>query len=401
MNDRQEQLDQFAAQQPMEGQVLAPAIQYHSAPPALVHGAQLVLKPRNIQHVLQKINLEAQAGGPAWFYSIPFKNRQTGQTEYVEGPTIKLANAVANIYGNCNVDPWCSSEGLDYWEISARFIDLESGFAMTRQFRQRKNAAKIGGGSEAAGRNMEASFSTGESKAIRNVIVNALGTYCTYAFEQARDALVQRVGKNIEKYRKETAARIAEMVDIRRVEAVIGRPVKDWVARDIAKVIGMGTSISDGMASVNDVFPPIQRQEHGSTEDQLSKAGFERDDDGVVYEKDSGSGNTSQPDGAGHDAPEGAADGESSDSRMADDTASTDAAPDLSKRTEATDKLLRLATDDKLTKEARLSALEAAAANWEEFLDPPYFEALVKTAIAVAKGHNDEKGARKTLGTFK
>lgn len=389
MNDRQEQLDQFASQQPMEGQVLAPAIQYHSAPPALVHGAQLVLKPRNIQHVLQKINLEAQAGGPAWFYSIPFRNKKTGQTEYVEGPTIKLANAVANIYGNCNVDPWCSSEGLDYWEISARFIDLESGFAMTRQFRQRKDAAKIGGGSEAAGRNMEASFSTGESKAIRNVIINALGTYCTYAFEQARDALVQRVGKNIEKYRRETAERIAEIVDIRRVEAVIGRPVKDWLARDIAKVIGMGTSIKDGMASVNDVFPPIERQEHGSTEGQLNEA------------SEAGARNASD-DGVDHStAPEGAADDAASDSRMPDSAASTDAAPDLSKRTEATDKLLALATDDKLTKDARLSALEAAAANWEEFLDPPYFEALVKTAIAVVKGHTDEKAARKTLGTFK
>lgn len=398
MSDRQEALDQFASQKPLEGQVLAPAVITHAAPPALVHGAQLVLKPRVIKNVLQAINAEAQAGGPDWFYSIPFKNKRTGQTDYVEGPTIKLANAVAKLYGNCNIDPWCSSEGLDYWEFSARFIDLESGYAMTRLFRQRKDAAKIGGGD--AGRNMEASYSIGVSKAIRNVIVNALTTYTDYAFQQARDSLVERVGKDIARYRKETAARISEMVDIRRVEAIIGRPAGEWLARDIAQVIGMGKAVKDGMANINEVFPPIEREDHGSTEGQLDEASGAG---GIAQQPEEGE--VAARSDAPPDKAKGVASAASPAAAAKADAASADAAPDVKYdpklRKEAIAKMLAAASDDKLNKEQRLETVEVTATNWEELLEPNFFEALVKASISVAKGYTDAKEAKKTLETFK
>lgn len=383
MNDRQEALDQFATQSVTDAQTLVPATMTFAPPPALVHGAQVVIVPRDVQKVLRNINALASAAGPDWYYSIPFRDRRTGQTKYVEGPSIKLANDIARLYGSCEINPWVSGEGLDYWEFTARFIDLESGYAMTRVFRQRKDAAKIGGGNEAAGRNMEAAFSIGISKAIRNVIVNALQTYSDYAYEQARNALVDKIGHDIEKWRKETSERIGRMVDIKRVEAVMGRPVKDWLARDIAQVVAMGKAIVDGMSTVDEMFPAIERQEHGSTEEQLNEA--------------SGSGDATQPE-------TGAADGTEAESRIpADGATSSAAAPDVNPklRKEATDKMLTLAMSETMEQQPKLEALEDAAGMWSEHLDREYFDQLVKTCVQVAKGFMTEKDARKTLGTIK
>ncbi|TIQ36371.1 MAG: hypothetical protein E5X49_32765 [Mesorhizobium sp.] len=40
--------------------------------------------------------------------------------------------------------------------------------------------------------------------------------------------------------------------------SVIGRPAKDWLAPDIAKVIAMMTAVADGMATLDETFPPLK-----------------------------------------------------------------------------------------------------------------------------------------------
>ena len=47
-------------------------------------------------------------------------------------------------------------------------------------------------------------------------------------------------------------------VAVTRVERVVGRPAKDWLAPDIAKIIAMMKSVADGMASVDEAFPPME-----------------------------------------------------------------------------------------------------------------------------------------------
>jgi len=392
MNDRAANLEAFASQTTIQGQVMAPATITHAPPPALVHGAQKMVVSRDEGKVLQRIRTLAHAAGDAWYYRIPFKDRRTGKTTYVEGPSIKLANDVARLYGNCDVDEWVSGEGIDYWEFTARFIDLETGYSLTRVFRQRKSAAAVGND---ASRNAEIGFAIGASKAIRNAVTNALQTFTDFAFEEARNALVAQVGKDIERWRKEVSERIGAMVDLKRVEAVIGRPVKDWLAPDIAQIAAMGKTIKDGMATIDETFPPLQRQEHASTKDQLDKA--------------SEATPTSETGAAGDGAPEkGASSGASSDGRDLDEAARTGDAPDHNTRTwspalqkEAIDKMLSLASDTKLDTNARLEALENAAPHWEEQLNHDFFTALVKTCIAVVKGHTSEADGRKVLETFK
>ena len=75
----------------------------------------------------------------------------------------------------------------DAWIIYARLMDLETGFAMTRPFQQRKGQKAM---KTDDARALDIALQIGVSKAIRNVVCNGLQTFADFAFEEARDALV-------------------------------------------------------------------------------------------------------------------------------------------------------------------------------------------------------------------
>lgn len=254
MQTRDEQrsaLDEFATQTRQE--VMVQPMQSASAAISQVHGAQPVAVKRNEAEILQKIRVLAAAAGDSWLYRFPVKNKAKGTTEFIEGASIKLANDLARLYGNNEID--CRSQDIgDHWVFYARFIDIETGYSLTRPFQQRKNASRMGGDED---RRLDIAYQIGSSKAIRNVVVNALQTFADFAFEEAKNALVEKIGKNLNGWRERVAMRIGERIDIKRVEAVIGRTVGEWLAPDIAKIVAMVKAIDDGMSSIDDSFPPL------------------------------------------------------------------------------------------------------------------------------------------------
>jgi hypothetical protein len=220
-----------------------------------VIGAQPVAVYRDEQKVLQKLATLAAAAGTDWFYRFPVKKKDGGQ-DWIQGPSIKLANDVARIFGNCAIEVREIDVG-DAFVFYARFSDIETGFSMERAYRQRKSQSSMR--TRDPDRSLDIAYSIGQSKAIRNVICNALQIYADYAFEQAQNSLVDRIGKNLEAWRKRTLERLAEIpVELPRVERVIGRSVKDWLAPNIAQIVAMVKSIADGMASIDEVFPAIE-----------------------------------------------------------------------------------------------------------------------------------------------
>lgn len=382
ISERQSALDEFAAQVTPKQQML-PAI-IKTSPPPMIHGAQQVAVRRVPAEVLATLKALASAAGHDWYYSIPFKDRKTGKTTYAEGPTIKLANDLWRTYGSCDVDPWVSNEGIDFWEISARFIDLETGAAMTRQFRQQKGRSKIGGGD--ASRNTEADFSIGQSKAIRNVIVNALQTYADYAVEEARKSLITKIKGDIEGWRSRTGDEIAKLgVAINRVEAVIGRPQYEWLVHDIALAVAMIKGINDGMANVDETFPPL-KTEAASTEKAMDALAAKPE----VDKKPEPETPAASP-SAGQAA---ASDGEPPQAQ-AEDAA---AAPI---RQEAITKLLDLASDEKLPMQDRLETLENIVPLYEDKLEPVFFKQLADLCVQVADGRIRRATAEKKLGELK
>jgi hypothetical protein len=220
--------------------------------PDIIHGAQKVAERRNLRDVFAEIDALGAAAGEDWYYRYPTNNRD-GTKGVVEGLSVKGATAVALIYGNCEV----TCAGMDYGTVylyRARFVDLQSGFSLERPYQMRKSASKMG---RDAARNEDAAYQIGASKATRNVITNALRTYCDRAFHAARNSLVDRIGRNLDQWRGRLVERIATMTDLDRVEAVVGRPAKNWLAPDIARIVEMTNAVADGMASVDETFPPL------------------------------------------------------------------------------------------------------------------------------------------------
>jgi hypothetical protein len=215
--------------------------------------ARKVEVARDEAKILQRIKTYAAAGGERWYYSWPVRNRRKGTTDTVEGASIKAANAVSRLYGNCEIDTRVFDVGKSFM-IYAKFSDLESGYSLVRPFQQDKGGAKLGGEDDA--RRLDMALQIGVSKAIRNVVCNALETFTTFAMEQAQQNLVERVGRDLPRYRARLAARFVEMgVDLKRVEAMVGRPLGDWLARDVAKVIAELQAVADGMALAADMWP--------------------------------------------------------------------------------------------------------------------------------------------------
>jgi hypothetical protein len=218
-------------------------------------GAQHVHVYRDEAKILQKLAAIAAAAGNDWFYRFPVKKKDGG-TDWIEGPSIKLANDVARIFGN-NVNEVREIDVGDAWVFYARFTDIETGFSMERAYRQRKSQGSLK--TKDADRQLDIAYQIGQSKAIRNCIVNSLQIYADYAFDQARNSLIEKIGKDLAGWRDRTLQGLARMpVDAVRVERVIGRAHRDWLAPHVAQVVAMMKSVADGMASVDEVFPPIE-----------------------------------------------------------------------------------------------------------------------------------------------
>src|SRR3954470_17858297 len=64
--------------------------------------------------ILRKIGVLAAWAGEDWLYSYPVKNRRTGRTDTIEGLSIKGANSVARLWGNCSVDCRVVDAGTDW-----------------------------------------------------------------------------------------------------------------------------------------------------------------------------------------------------------------------------------------------------------------------------------------------
>jgi hypothetical protein len=266
--DRQNALDKFAASAPRQEVQVLP--QFNQVERTV--GAQHVAVYRDDQRVLQKLAALGAAAGDDWFYRFPVKSRD-GSKSFIEGPSIKLANDLARIYGNCAVQTRVFDLGQT-WMIYARFVDYETGFEMERPFQQNKGGSKLGGkGDDADARRLDIALQIGVSKAIRNVVVNALQTYADHAFDAARNSLVEKIGKDVGKWQDQMAVRLKDRgVDLQRVEYVVGRVLKDWTAPDIARVIAMMKSIADGMATLDDTFPPknLQTADHDPTTGEVT-----------------------------------------------------------------------------------------------------------------------------------
>lgn len=223
--------------------------------------------PRNEAMILSKLKVRAAAAGADWYYRFPVKDK--GATKYIEGPSIKCANNVAQLFGNCAVRTR-AIDNFDSWIIYARLEDYETGFVYERPWLQPKGQSTFK--SRDQDRLEAIAFQIGTSKAIRNVICNALQLFTDYAFEEARNSLVERIGKDLPKARKSLLTALQGMnVDVKRVEATVGRLANDWLAPDCARINAEIQAVADGMATADETWPSGERPTRESVKAEQAK----------------------------------------------------------------------------------------------------------------------------------
>lgn len=217
-----------------------------------------IIAARDPNRIMQQLKTLAAANGDRYVYSWPVKNRKENRVDEVEGPTIKLANDLARVYGNCfagvvDVKDVRDDGGNACWEFISMFFDRETGFMMARSFRQRKGQDT---GMKDQGRALDMVYQIGCSKAIRNVVCNALESYKDFMMAEAKKNLVEWVSKNHDKAQKYIDDACAQFnIDLDRIEAVVGRKRADWLVRDVTKVLMQLRSVKDGFASPDEIFP--------------------------------------------------------------------------------------------------------------------------------------------------
>ncbi len=216
--------------------------------------AKRVAVPRDSGRVFSIINASAASFGDQYTYAWDAKDKRTGRKSQIEGGTIKLANMLQRAYGNCMTD--CDvSETPTHLIFKAYFVDFETGMSASRLFQQRKSQNTGMGDVE---RQADIVFQIGQSKAIRNVVLNALSDYATHAIEESKKGMLKKfadpsarelahafIDRGLERYEISEQALIA----------VVGRRRDDWDARNLAKAYTTMRAVVEGMVSAAEAFP--------------------------------------------------------------------------------------------------------------------------------------------------
>jgi hypothetical protein len=149
-----------------------------------------VQQPRQLTEVTKRLLAEANMAGECFYYG------WGAGKERIEGASIGLAMAAARCFGNAAVDVLPVQETDDAWITTAVFVDLETGFTLSRQFRQSKKS--VVHGKHDAERKDDIRFQIGQSKAARNVVLNALPKWLIdRAVEEAKAGTRARIEKYV------------------------------------------------------------------------------------------------------------------------------------------------------------------------------------------------------------
>jgi hypothetical protein len=160
-------------------------------------------------------------------------------------------------------------ETIAAWIFTAAFIDLETGFTIERQYRMDKNFPVYGKMDKF--RKDDIRFQIGQSKAIRNVVLNAVPAgLVDRMMEASKGSVRERIEKEvkekgIEEVRKRVLqALVKQGVDPERVIKKLGAKFEDWDVEIITllygdlKALKTGEETADSLYGDDDPVPSVE-----------------------------------------------------------------------------------------------------------------------------------------------
>ena len=214
-----------------------------------------VQKPRDMGKIQEAVLKEADMAGASFMYGWNVKDKRSGKTVRIEGPSIDMAMSLVRNYGNCVLDT-SFAETETHFVFDSFLIDLESGTTIKRQFRQRRSQSLSGKMDK--DRQEDIVFQIGQSKAGRNVVTRAMpGWLIEKAIEASKDGELKRIDpKQLPKYRQLAVKFFSSHdVEAKLIEDALGKPMDKWMAEDIVELKGMMTALKEGRATTEELFP--------------------------------------------------------------------------------------------------------------------------------------------------
>lgn len=217
-----------------------------------------VQQPRSLTKVTANVLEEADLAGEDFYYGWHVKTKEGKR--WIEGGSIGLANCVGRNYGNCATDIIPMNETPTHFMLKGYFVDLESGFNAGRLFRQRKSQSMGMGDKD---RQEDIVFQIAQSKAIRNVVLNAMPRWLiTKAIERAKGAVRKGIGGNIKIARASVLEYFVNQGALQdRIESAISRKADEWTAEQIVMLRGMATALKEGRVTIDELFPKDEEQQ--------------------------------------------------------------------------------------------------------------------------------------------
>lgn len=225
--------------------------------------AMQVINPRNINRVISKCVEEASIAGEEFIYSW----KQGGTI--IEGLTVGAALSIVRNFGNAMVDVEVQESDKAYI-FTAYFCDLETGFNISRSFRQSKQSPKNKYGKEIyeGHRGVDIIFQIGQSKAIRNVVLNAIPRWlATKVLQEAKNNAMANINNMGEvKARELLLTKINNLkIELVKVEATYGK-VKSWDKIKLVQLSSALKSLENGYEDEDTLFPYTLDIQHSKTQ---------------------------------------------------------------------------------------------------------------------------------------
>jgi len=217
--------------------------------------AVAVQKPRRMTEVQRRLTDEAMLAGEDFYYGWG-----AGKNS-IEGPSVGLALAAARCWGNCAVEALPVQDLADSWVFTSAFVDLETGFTLTRQFRQSKRWTVHGKLDDE--RKDDVRFQIGQSKSARNVVLNALpDSLIRRALQAAKEGVKQRVEQFVKEKGLPAAIdlvmRALAKVGVTEERVLTKLGLADRKAIDLDYLVGLRgdlTAIQGGQERAEDLYP--------------------------------------------------------------------------------------------------------------------------------------------------
>ncbi|MGE5410063.1 MAG: hypothetical protein ACM3MI_03810 [Clostridiales bacterium] len=216
-----------------------------------------VIRARNLEAVERRCLMEAAIAGEEFLYQWPVRERQKDgsyKNKQLIGLSVGAALAIARNMGNNAVDVTVE-EKPDAYYFHGAYIDLETGFNLRRAFRQRRTQ-NIGEKMKNDDRSQDIVFQIGQSKAIRNVVLNAIPVWLAKKVQDsALNSFSDKVEKDPTKYKKmcvDLAKKIS--VPLERLENKYGKEA-GWDSRKVVSLIADLRTLEDGYDDIDNIFP--------------------------------------------------------------------------------------------------------------------------------------------------